>query len=215
MRQLVLFQTGNIEFAMDRDSISRIRPLPGSPTGTTDRVRQQPIEVEGRNLLLIDLAAAANTNATASYPPDAEMIVVKTSPLALLADQVKRTLDVNGERMDELPPVFGGTARACFPKVLHFEDQVVLVIDPDALVDVETYAAALRARPENRGCPTDVERETPHTDRTPQPMQTSSDPTAGDPLEAVVGKKLGEIIGRRVRKAVSQTMARALEQQLH
>lgn len=213
MRQLILFQTGNIEFALDHNCISHIRPIPEDSTGVSERVQQQPIEVDGRDLLLIDLAAASNEDGAASCPPEAEMIVVKESPLALYADQVKSTLHVNGERMDELPPVFGGTSRACFPKVLHLEDQLVLVINPDALADVETYAATLRAKSKAKRHHTEDEHKAPRTEKAPQ-IQTASETVARDTLETVVGEKLRNIIGRRVQQVVAQTMARALKQQL-
>jgi chemotaxis signal transduction protein len=205
MRQLLLFQTGNIEFALDRNCISRIQPVPEASTGVKGRIQQQPVEVEGRELLLIDLAAASNNDKATSYPHKAEMIVVKESRLALFADQVKSTFDLNGEPIDELPPVFGGTARACFPNVLQMKNQMVLVIDPDALANVETYAATLRARSK-----TEDEQAAPHTKKMPQPMQSSSNPVAKDTLEAVVEEKLRKIIGRRVKEAVAQTMAGAL-----
>lgn len=212
MPELVLFQTGNIKFALDRNCISRIRPVPEGSTGATGRIQQQPIEFEGRDLLLIDLAAATNQDTATSYPTNAEMIVVKGSPLALMADQVTSTLDLNGHRMDELPPVFGGTAGACFPNVLHIENQLVLVIDPDALADVETYAANLRARPKTE-CPmVEDEQAAPHCEK--GLPHTSSEPDIGDPLDAVVGQKLRDIIGRRVKQVVAQTMTRVLEQQL-
>lgn len=213
MRQLVLFQTGNIEFALDRNCISHIQPIPDDSTGDTGRVQQQPIEVEGRDLLLIDLAAASIEDGTATCPGQAEMIVVKESPLALFADQVKNTLDINGEHMDELPAVFGGTARACFPNVLHLEDQVALVIDPDALADVETYAATLRENSKIKHLFGEDEQKVQKTENAPL-MQTASDPVAEDTLEAVVGEKLRDIIRRRVKEVVAQTMARALKQQL-
>lgn len=209
MRQLVLFQTGNIEFALDRDCISHIRPIPGDSTGDVGRVQQQPIEVEGRDLLLIDLAAASNEDGAATCPTEAEMIVVKESSLALFADQVKSTLDVKGEHMDELPSVFGGTACACFPKVLHLDDQVALVIDPDALADVETYAAKLRAKPKTKRHRAEDEPKAPQPEKAQQ-MPTASAPVVGDTLEAVVGDKLRDIIARRVEEVVAQTMARAL-----
>lgn len=211
MRQLVLFQTGNIEFALDRNYISRIQPMPAASTGAKRRVQQQPVDVEGRERLLIDLAAASNNDKSTSYPPEAEMIIVKASRLALLADRVKSTLDINGERIDELPPVFGGTARACFPNVLQLNNQMVLVIDPDALASVETYAATVCERSKNMHHCTEDKQATLSSEEIPQPRQLSTNPAAKDALEAMVGEKLRELIGRRVQKVVTRIVARTLK----
>jgi chemotaxis signal transduction protein len=210
---MLLFQTGDIEFAIDRNCISRIQPVPEASTDVKGRVQQQPIEVEGGELLLIDLAAASNNDKPASYPLKAEMIVVKESRLALFADQVKSTLDLNGERIDELPPVFGGTARACFPNVLQMNNQMILVIDPDALKDVGPYAAALGHRSKSiRHC-TEDDHTASLTEKVPKSMQSPSNPVEKDTLEVVVEEKLRKIIGHRVKEVVAQTIARTLENQ--
>lgn len=213
-QQLVLFQTGSMEFALDRNCISHIRSIPEQTRETRDRIQQQTIEHEGRSLLLIDLAADANQDCAVPHPSDAKMIVVKESPpMALLADHVKCNVETNGEQMDELPPVFAGTARACFPKVLRLEDQLALVIAADALAELGIYADTAPAARQTRPHQNRDKKETFKADN-PAHSNPSSTPSADKTLENIVGEKLQLVIGRRVRKTVAETMARTLERHM-
>lgn len=209
MQQLVLFQTGNMKFALDRNCISRTRPIPERSTDSWGRVRKQTIDDEGRALILIDLAAGSNQDATAPNPSDAQMIMINSSPpIALWADRIKRPLEADGHRMEDLPPVFAGTACACFPKVLCLEDQLALVIDINTLAELECYTDAAPTVERTRQNPNEDKRK---ISRAENPLNLH--PLQARTLEAVVGEKLRQFIEQRVQEMVTKAMAQALERQ--
>lgn len=209
MQQWVLFQTGNMEFALDRSCIRRTRPIPTRSMDRWGRIRKQIIDDEGRAIILIDLAADSNHEATAPNPSDAQMIMVTTSPpIALWADRINPPLEADRDQMEDLPPVFAGTACACFPKVLCFEDQLALVIDINTLAELEFYTEAAPAVARTRKNPNKDKRE---ISRAENPVHLH--PSQARTLEAVVGEQLRQFIEQRVQERVVKTMARALERQ--
>ena len=119
MQPLVIFQTGNMQFALDRNCIAGIRPIPAILTQARTRILQHIIEIEGRRLLLIDLAAASNQDIEPVHPSNGKMILLTESlPLALLADNVGSTMDagagqglsLDGEQIGILGGMGYGTA---------------------------------------------------------------------------------------------------------
>jgi chemotaxis signal transduction protein len=203
MQQLVLFQTGNMQFALDRNGIKDIRPLPVKFTQAQGRIQQHSIEIEGRLLLLIDLAAASSQDSVLVHPSNGRIIVLKGSPpLALLADNINPAIYAGADQMDELPSVFAGTALDCFPKVLRLEEQVALLIDTAALAEFETCAAASM-----------TDHPTRHKQAT-QNRETSLDADGGQlnsitqEIEAIIAEKLKTIISLRVQDAVAQALRR-------
>ena len=210
MQELLLCQTGDIEFALHRDCIDNIQSIPpGSPQ--VRRSQQQTVENEGGPLLLIDLASYANHRTLSPPQPDAKMIMLKGSPAcALLADDVKETLEADISQMDELPPVFAGTARACFPKVLCQEEKLVLVVDTDALADCKIDFDAAPDTYREQQNEIEERLETPTTEKA-LPLPPSSTPSISVPLEDKVGEILRKIIEQRVQKKVAETMTLTLE----
>lgn len=210
MHELVLCQTGDIEFALHRDCIDNIQSIPpGSPQ--VRRSQQQTVEHEGGPLILIDLASDANHCTLCPPQPDAKMIMLKGAPAyALLADDVKETLEADIAQMDELPPVFAGTARACFPKVLCQEDKLVLVVNTDALADCKIDCDAALDTCREQQHEIEAHLETPTTEKA-LPLPPSSTPAISVPLEDKVGEILRKIIEQRVQKKVAETMTQTLE----
>lgn len=138
MTKMILFQTGNVKFAIELASIRHMGPKTAAPGAGQGRVQQQTIKHEGRPIKLIDLAASLGQNVEEPLPQDGKMIVVKGSPAkALWADNVSGFITADEGQMFEMPSVFTGAAGACFPKVLHFKEHLVLVADTDALCKLE------------------------------------------------------------------------------
>ncbi len=137
MPQLVLFHTGNIHFAIERDDISHIEsPRNGFASGLC-RVQCQTVKHKGCSLVLIDLTATANKGSQQPYPHELKIIMLKATPsLGLLAEKISGALDIDTQQMDVLPPVFTGKARACFPRIVRLGDHLGLVIDAAKLPEV-------------------------------------------------------------------------------
>lgn len=143
MKKMVLFQTGNVKFAIELTAIRHLGPKTNAPAAAQGRIQQQTIQYEGRPLKLIDLAAALDQNAGAPLPKEGKMIVVKRAPAkALWADNVQGIFTADEEQMYDLPSVFTGTARTCFPKVLRYKEHLILVTDTDALDNLEQHSGA-------------------------------------------------------------------------
>ncbi len=210
MPQMVLFQTGNMQFALDRNRISHIGPMIIGAGAVKGRIQQQSIEYMGQpDLLLIDLAAAMDTDAAVPQPSDTKLIMLKAPPtLALWADSVHGVITADTEQMDVLPPVFTGAARSCFPKILRLKDKLILVVDVVALVKFlqNTGPSAhqiWQKHAADKQAPFPTEKAA-HSNQSPK---RSDDNT----LEAMIARKLQQIIGRRVKKIVAQTMAETLD----
>ncbi len=137
MPQLVLFHTGNIHFAIERDEISHIEsPKDGFAIGLR-RVQCQTVMHNGGAMDLIDLTATVNKDSQQSYPPGLKIIMLKSAPsLGLLAEKISGALDVDPQQMDVLPPVFAGKARAYFPRIVRLGDHLGLVIDAATLPEL-------------------------------------------------------------------------------
>jgi chemotaxis signal transduction protein len=208
MQQLVLFQTGNMQFALDRNCIKDIRPIPDTLTQTQGRIQQHTIEIDGRLLLLIDFAAASSQKTAPANPSNGKIIVATGSPpLALLADTVNPAIDASPDQMDELPLVFAVTAKACFPKVLRLEEQVALVIDTAALAEFETSAGASAA---DRTTRQKQATQNPGTSLAANGAQLNASAQRIDTqaIEAIITEKLKKIISLRVKEAVVQILRR-------
>ena len=212
MPELLFFQTGNIHFAIERNTISHIgSPTAGFPAGLC-RVLCRTVAHKGGSLALIDLAATLDQCSKQPYPPEPKVIMLKTMPATgLLAEQVHAVLDVDTPQMDALPPVFTNKARACFPQILRLDDHLVLVIDaatlPELLPDSRQSANALPpacTQAENKPVATQDK------DRSEEKHLETKQPVTED-MEALIVSKFQEIIGRRVERLLSQTMAQAVE----
>ncbi len=208
MQQLVLFQTGNMQFALDRNCIRDIRPIPLTFKQAQGRIQQHTIEIEGRLLLLIDLVAASSQDSDLGHPSNGKIIVLKGSPpLALLADNINPGIYAGADQMDELPSVFAGTALDCFPKVLRLEEQVALVIDTAALAELETSAAAsMNNRPTRHKQATQNRRIS--LDASGEQLNSITQRIDTQEIDAIIAEKLETIISLRVQDAVAQALRR-------
>jgi chemotaxis signal transduction protein len=202
MQPLVLFRTGNMHFALDRNCIEDIRPIPGTLPQAQGRIQQHTIEIEGRLLLLVDFAAASSHDTAPVHPSNGKIIVLTGSPsLALLADNVDPAIDAGADQMDELPSVFAGTAQACFPKVLRLEEQVALVLDTAALAEFATCAAASAADRPTRQKQATQSRETALAANGVR-LNAITQRIDSQAIEAIIAEKLQTIISLRVQEAV-------------
>jgi chemotaxis signal transduction protein len=208
MQQFVLFQTGNMQFALERNCIRDILPVPETLLQARDRIQQHTIELKRRLLLLIDLAAASAQDSAPVHSSTGKIIVLTGSPpVGLLADNVMPAIDAGEDQLDELPSIFAGPSQACFPKVLRLEEEVALVIDTAALAEFEKCAAVpatgrsarQKLAAQNRKTSfvvDDVQLNTP-----PQRIDTRS-------IEVIIAEQLESVISLRVQEAVAHALRR-------
>lgn len=153
MYKLVLFQTANVNFALELGCIRHMGAKTNTPKVVQGRIQVQTIKHEGLPVKLIDLAAALDDNAGASYPADGKVIILKGAQAnALWADKVKGLFTTDAEHLHELPSVFTGTARSLFTKVLRFKENLFLVVDAAALAKLDRHGgASVSARTTSEG----------------------------------------------------------------
>jgi chemotaxis signal transduction protein len=209
MQELVLFQTGDMDFAIQQDCIMEIRSLAKDAILTRECL-QQVIETGDGLLILIDLASGV-AHCTPPVPAaDARLILVKgTPPYALLADGMHKTMEADPGQMETLPPVFEDTARACFPKVLRTQEQLALVIDTIALAQCKIEIDAVPDQWWAQQLQLEDDQETLTT--AVKPAATPSSPSVPDALEIKIGEILRKIIEQGVKKKVAESLAQTLE----
>ena len=91
--------------------------------------------VDGEEVPIYDLSAIMDV---ATLTPDSRnrkvmLVKVQGRDLALLVDQVERAVEVDSDFVEQLPPIFTGPPRDCFPKVLRREDELILILSPEGL----------------------------------------------------------------------------------
>lgn len=213
MPKIILFQSGNAQFAVDPTCVSEIQEA--SALGATLETRQvcQIIHYQGRALQLIDLAAVLKSDNPAPHPPKAKALMVKplngTPDMAIFADAVNGVMDAPVQQMNELPPVFTSTARRYFPNVVRLEQRLALVINTTALVEPEPGGdLALYWTGAESG-----------SDNTPNPAARPlllKKPPQGatainlERLEMLIEATIHKMAARRIQQAVAQAMNKAL-----
>ena len=202
MPQFVLFETGGIQFGLDRRSISGIEPISDAAGAVKNPDSGNRTGSGGQYCDPIDLSKALKGCVASSPARHAEVILLNgNTGHSLLADKVGETLEVGAEDLYDLPPVFNGKARACFQKVLRMEDTMALVIDVKGL---ETVFPIMHHAQQKHGDGKKI-----HPDKPAQGAPPLS--SRGDHLEAVMMKKLSHMIGQHVDQVVSRTIADVIE----
>jgi len=207
MPQFVLFETGKVQFGLVRSCINRVEPMCDTVRAAMAPDVRQRIGPPGGAIDLIDLSKALEGSVESSPGRDAEVILLNgNAGLSLLADKVGETLEAGAEQLYDLPPVFSGNARACFPKVLRIEDTMALII---AVEGLETIRPIMHhANPE-----TCAGRESDGKEAHPGGPQQDAPavPLDGNRLEGVMIRKLSHMIGQQVDQVVERTIAAVLE----
>ncbi len=192
MPQIVLFEIGGVQFGLYRSCIDRIEPLRDAVRAVLVPEVRQSVEFQGENLDLIDLSKVLKGVGETSAADGAEVILLQgDTGLSLLADKVGETLGVCAEHLYDLPPVFTGKARTCFPKVLRMEGTMALIIDMN-------------------GLPAILPKTGPDHPERPQ-QKAPAVPLDGHRLERVMIEKLSLMIGQQVDHVVTRTIADVLE----
>lgn len=213
MPKLILFQSGNVQFAVDPTCVSETKEA--SALGATVETRQvcQIIQYQGRALQLIDLTAVLNPDNSAPHPPNAKALMVKKlngmPDTAIFADAVNGVMDAPVQQMNELPPVFTGTARQYFPNVVLLEKRLALVFNTTALVGSKFGGDLVPHRKGAESGPENMPNPAAHPPLLKKPPQGA---TAIDleGLDMLVEGILDKMLTKRVQQAVARAMNKAL-----
>lgn len=207
--QFVLFETGGIQFGLDRRMIGCVGPKNYALRAVKIPDLRKRFGLPGDQLNLIDLSKAPVGRLASSPERDSEVILLNgNTGLALLADKIGKTLKVDTDHLYDLPPAFTGNARACFPKVLRMAGTMALIIDVKGLKFIRSMMHPSAAKYRKRG-KSDGTR--PHPDRLRQDALVV--PLDGNRLEVAIIQRLSHVIGKQVDKVVSRAIADIRERQ--
>ncbi len=139
MKELLLFQAGNIQFGLNL-------PLVKSIQGVNARFAEQAgskhklVQVmDGEELPLYDLPSIMTDETSSDDPMSQKVILVESHehPIALGVDRVKQVVSVSSDSIHPLPLIFNGLPLSCFPRVLKHEDELILLLNPEEIENLE------------------------------------------------------------------------------
>ena len=139
MRELLLFQVGKMQFGVDLHltrSIEPMKPIVFEQPADSSRMAQSIDDQETR---LYDLSELFEQKTFSGDSDNRKVIIVTVegNPVGLIVDRVDRVVSADDSRIEMLPSIFEGPSRLCFPGVLQYEDQLVLVLDPAGIISVD------------------------------------------------------------------------------
>ena len=141
MREMLLFKVGKMQFGVDlhlTSSIEPLKPFVFEQPADSPRMAQSIDDQETR---LYDLSELFDQKTLTGDSDNRKVIIVAVEgdPVGLIVDRVDRVVSADDSRIEMLPSIFKGPSTLCFPGVLQYEDQLVLVLDPAGIVSVDRH----------------------------------------------------------------------------
>ena len=139
MKELLLFQAGNIQFGLDLPLVKSIHSVNARFAEQAGRSHRLVQVMDGEEFPLYDLPTIFGDVTSSGDPMSQKVILVEAQehPIALGVDRVERVVSVNSDRIQPLPPIFKGLPLSCFPKVLKHEDELILLLNPEGISDLK------------------------------------------------------------------------------
>ena len=138
MQKLVLFQVSNRRFGLDMSLAKSIEATNLPHAKGSDQGDRGTLEVDGKEVPIYDLSAIMGDATVTHDSGNRKVMLVKVQggELALLVDRVDRAVEVDRDLVEQLPPIFRGPPRDCFPNVLKRENELILILSPEGLVRI-------------------------------------------------------------------------------
>jgi chemotaxis signal transduction protein len=140
MKELLLFQAGNIQFGLNLPLVKSIQSV-NARLAEQEGGGQKLVQVmDGEELPIYDLPTILTDEASSVDPMSQKVILVDAHehPIALGVDRVKQVVSVSSDRIHPLPLIFNGLSQSCFPQVLKHEDGLILLVNPKEIENLET-----------------------------------------------------------------------------
>lgn len=136
--ELLFFQAGAMQLGMDLAFVISIQSAPDIASEQVNKHNRFAPMTEDQDIMLYNLSAILENENSSADPDNEKLIVVNTQdrPAGLIVERVHRVVKVDIDRIEPLSPIFRGPALSCFPRVLKHEDSLVLLMDPQGMVDV-------------------------------------------------------------------------------
>lgn len=138
MKELLLFQVGSINLALDLALINSIQSAKGLLAEQPEGSNRFAGMVNGRETHLYDLSAIFGQQTAGDDSGKQKLIIVKTDgySLGLIVDDVERVVSADTSRIKPLPRAFEGPSVSCFPSVLKHEDVLFLILSPEGIANI-------------------------------------------------------------------------------
>jgi purine-binding chemotaxis protein CheW len=138
MKELLLFQVGAMQLGMDLSSVRSIQSAPGIASKPLEKHNRFAPLTEDQDVLLYNLLTILGDENSSANSENEKLIMVNAQDrmVGLIVERVNRVVKMDNDRIEPLSPIFQGPALSCFPRVLKHEDRLVLLLDPQAMVDM-------------------------------------------------------------------------------
>ena len=138
MQKLVLFQVSGRRFGLDMSLAKSIEATNLPQAKGADRRGRATLEVDGKEVPIYDLSAIMGDATVSHDSENRKVMLVKAQggDLALLVDRVERAVEVDSDLVEQLPPIFRGPPRDCFPNVMKRDNELILILSPEGLVSI-------------------------------------------------------------------------------
>ena len=171
----VLFQVGNRQFGLDLQHIKSIHRASAFFEEQSVERSSKTLELDGKEVHLYHLSSIFGEEAPSAELGSKRLILVDApeGPLALIVDGMDEVIEVTIDQVEPLPPVFKGTARCCFPRVLKQKDHLVLLLSPEGIKKAEWLpqdSKDMSSQPDESG---DIQEAGEEITDCPEPMQNS------------------------------------------
>ncbi|MBT8357791.1 MAG: chemotaxis protein CheW [Deltaproteobacteria bacterium] len=135
MKELLLFQAGNIQFGLNLPLVKSIQGVNARFAEQAGRSHKLVQVMDGEELPLYDLPSILRDKTTSDEPMSQKVILVEAHehPIALGVDRVKQVVSVSSDHIHPLPRIFNGSSLSCFPQVLKHEDALILLLNPEEI----------------------------------------------------------------------------------
>jgi len=139
MKELLLFQAGNIQFGLNLPLVKSIQGVNARFAEQAGRSHKLVQVMDGEELPLYDLPSILRDETPSDDPMSQKVILVEAHehPIALGVDRVKQVVSVSSDRIYPLPRIFNGLSQNCFPRVLKHEDELILLLNPEEIENLE------------------------------------------------------------------------------
>jgi chemotaxis signal transduction protein len=140
MKELLLFQIGELQIGMD---LSFVRSIQGAPNIASNQKEKQnrfaPLTAD-HDISIYNLSAILGNENSLGNTENKKLIVVNTKdrPVGLIVERVHRVIKADIDMIEPLSPIFQGPALSCFPMVLKHEHEgrLILLMSPQSLVNI-------------------------------------------------------------------------------
>ncbi len=138
MKNMLLFQVGTSPYAIDLSCVRNIQSVKHiADEGTKGSIPSSQL-LDDELITKYDLVSLFKIDTVERNFENEKMIVVEVEglPIGLIVSRVDNVISVDRKRLQSLSPIFRRMTASCFPKVLKYEDTLILLLAPEGLKKV-------------------------------------------------------------------------------